>query len=115
MSKSLTTHLLLQGDTGNYTLDLSNVVKGEKGVPGTPGSNGAKGIQGPKGTAGTNGTITDVQFAFVNNTPQNLPRDGSFPPGWDGENQPTIQIQMLPGKCAYSNHRSSRHPRCKRW
>ena len=101
MSETPTTRYLLSGKSGHYTLELSNVIKGEKGAPGTAGSNGAKGIQGPKGTAGTNGTITDVQFAFVNNVPQNLPSDGSFPPGWDGENQPTIQIQMLPGKCAY--------------
>ena len=101
MSSSLTHNLVLAGETGVYTIDLTNVIKGEKGERGSNGINGQKGNTGQKGVAGTDGTITTVQFAFTNAAPSTLPKSGLFPANWDGENQPPTTLQMEIGNCAY--------------
>ena len=100
MSKSLTTHYLLAGEAGTYSLDLSNAIKGDKGEPGNNGTNGQKGALGQKGQAGAEGTVTKVRMAFINTAPQLLPKNGSFPADWDGPNQPGTIIYMELGECA---------------
>ena len=91
MSKQKQNYLYLTGDDGLYDTTFPTSPKGQKGERGYNGTDGQKGARGDKGSAGLNGQMTQIVGSFSTNTPDNLPKNGTFPAGWDdGVNPPRV-------------------------
>lgn len=89
-----------QGLMGVPGRDGVQGVQGPQGIAGpvgTQGNPGAIGPQGPQGDRGPPGQLINLQFAFANKTPEELPADGVIPVNWDAQGIPAKQVIMRAG------------------
>ena len=98
MSKQKQNYLYLTGDDGLYETTFPTSPKGDRGDRGYDGVDGQKGEMGQKGRDGLAGRATHVVGSFGTNTPDNLPKNGTFPVGWDDGVNPPAMFYVNPGE-----------------
>lgn len=101
MSKQKQNYLYLTGNDGLYDTTFPTSPKGQKGERGYDGVDGQKGARGDKGSDGLNGTMTQIVGSFSTNTPDNLPKNGTFPVGWDDGVNPPVVFDVEIGEAMY--------------
>ena len=95
MSKQKRNSLYLPDKNGNGS---PAPVKGDKGGRGRDGVDGKKGLPGQRGQDGLPGHSTKIVGSFGTNTPDNLPRTGAFPAGWDDGVNPPVMFYVNEGE-----------------
>ena len=101
MSKQKQNYLYLTGNDGLYDTTFPTSPKGDKGQRGYDGVNGIKGARGDKGSAGKAGELTQIVGSFSTNTPDNLPKNGTLPVGWDDGVNPPVPFDVEIGETLY--------------
>ena len=101
MSKQKQNYLYLTGKDGLYDTTFPTSPKGQKGERGYDGVNGQKGARGDKGSNGKAGRMTQIVGSFSTNTPDNLPKNGTFPAGWDDGVNPPMVFDVEIGESMY--------------
>ena len=101
MSKQKQNYLYLTGNDGLYDTTFPTSPKGDKGARGYDGVDGQKGARGDKGSDGLAGRTTQIVGSFSTNTPDNLPKNGTFPVGWDDGVNPPVVFDVEIGESMY--------------
>ena len=101
MSKQKQNYLYLTGNDGLYDTTFPTSPKGQKGERGYDGVDGVKGARGDKGSDGLAGRTTQIVGSFSTNTPDNLPKNGTFPVGWDDGVNPPVVFDVEIGESMY--------------
>ena len=98
MSKQKQNFLYLTGEDGLYDTTFPSSPKGDRGTRGYDGVDGQKGEMGQKGRDGLAGHMTKIVGSFGTNTPDNLPKSGTFPVGWDDGVNPPVMFYVNAGE-----------------
>jgi hypothetical protein len=98
MSKQNQNYLYLTGEDGLYDTTFPSSPKGDRGSRGHDGVDGQKGEMGQKGRDGLAGYMTSIVGSFGTNTPDNLPKNGTFPVGWDDGVNPPVMFHVNAGE-----------------
>lgn len=101
MSKQKSNYLYLTGSDGLYQTTFPSSPKGQKGARGYNGTDGTKGARGDKGSDGKAGRLTQIVGSFGTNTPNNLPKNGTLPVGWDDGVNPPVPFDVEIGETLY--------------